>query len=313
MATDKNSQENTGGRVEEVDQPGSDVEDWEFVHEYSFKYQSGDNKSVDDKSVRDAVVNGVTESPTVDVKQVDGEVTDQKEEDMTTDVDEKLAAKREKKREKRRAYKKRAQERRAQERRALEKEQEKHIVADVANQNEQISDQNQQKLAETLAEVTFAKKQIDDEIRSLQNAQKVAQNMVDKLNEEMTQKMSDLGIANKETDKKTQKEAFLAELISDWDEYFGDGDLDDWQRLCGDLGLPTDLPSKTQCRKAIRTVHVNIRQFLDAVPKPEDVIFFKNIYKLARWSRKSKKLVPKDLITRGTPMRALMRELSRCY
>ncbi|KAF4842731.1 hypothetical protein CGCSCA4_v008451 [Colletotrichum siamense] len=308
MATDKNFQENTGGRVEEVDQPGSDVEDWEFVHEYSFKYQSGDNKSVDDKSVRDAVVNGVTESPTVDVKQVDGEVTDQKEEDVTTDVDEKLAAKREKKREKRRAYKKRAQERRA-----LEKEQEKHIVADVANQNEQISDQNQQKLAETLAEVTFAKKQIDDEIRSLQNAQKVAQNMVDKLNEEITQKMSHLGIADKETDKKIQKEAFLAELISDWDEYFGDGDLDDWQRLCGDLGLPTDLPSKTQCRKAIRTVHVNIRQFLDAVPKPETVIFFKNVYKLAHWSRKSKNMVPKDLITRGTPMRALMRELSRCY
>ncbi|KAF3803544.1 hypothetical protein GCG54_00004715 [Colletotrichum gloeosporioides] len=307
MATDKVNQENTGGLVPEVDQPGSDVEDWEFVHEYSFKYQS-DKKSVDEKSVRDAVANGVTESPTVDDKQADGEVTDQKEEDMTTDIDEKLAAKREKKREKRRAYKKRVQERRAQ-----EKEQEKDADTDVANQNEQISDQNQQKLAETLAEVTFAKKQIDDEIRSLQNAQKVAQNMVDKLNEEMTQKMSGLGIADKETDKKTQKEAFLAELISDWDEYFGDGDLDDWQRLCGDLGLPADLPSKTKCRKAIRTVDVNIRQFLDAIRKPEDVIFFKNVYKLAHWSRKSKKLVPKDLITRGTPMRALMRELSRCY
>ncbi|KAF5528441.1 hypothetical protein CGCA056_v000607 [Colletotrichum aenigma] len=312
MATDKTNQENTGGRVQEVDQPGSDVEDWEFVHEYSFKYQSGDNRSVNEKSARDAVVNGVTKSPTVDDKQADGEVTDQQEEDMTTDVDENLAAKREKKREKRRAYKKRAQERRAQEK-VQEKVQEKDTVADVTNQNEQISDQNHQKLAETLAEVTFAKKQIDDEIRSLQNAQKVAQNMVDKLNEEMTQKMSDIGIADKETDKKTQKEAFLAELISDWDEYFGDGDLDDWQRLCGDLGLPTDLPSKTQCRKAIRTVHVNIRQFLDAVPKPETVIFFKNVYKLAHWSRKSKKLVPKDLITRGTPMRALMRELSRCY
>ncbi|KAK2769191.1 hypothetical protein CKAH01_00798 [Colletotrichum kahawae] len=307
MATDKIHQENTGGRVQEVDQPGSDVEDWEFVHEYSYKYQS-----VSEKSVQDAVVNSITEGAIVDDKQTDGEITDQREEEgMTTDVDEKLAAKREKKREKRRAYKKRAQERRVQ-----EKEQEKATVAIVPQQNEPVSDQNQQKLAETLAEVNFAKKQIDDEIRSLQKAQTIAQNMVDKLNEEMTQKMSGLGITHKETDKKMQKEAFsddLADLVTDWEEYFGEGELEDWQRLCHDLGLPRDLPSKTKCRKAIKTIHVNIRQFLDTTRYPGGVIFFKNVYKLAHWSRKSKKLIPKDLITRGHPMRALMRELSRCY
>lgn len=33
-----------------------------------------------------------------------------------------------------------------------------------------------------------------------------------------------------------------------WENYFGEGTLSDWQRLCGDLALPDDLPSKRQCR-----------------------------------------------------------------
>ncbi|KAK1984094.1 hypothetical protein LZ30DRAFT_586882 [Colletotrichum cereale] len=39
------------------------------------------------------------------------------------------------------------------------------------------------------------------------------------------------------------------DFSSKWDEYFGKRELADWQRLCRDLGLPDDLPSKTQCRK----------------------------------------------------------------
>jgi len=33
-----------------------------------------------------------------------------------------------------------------------------------------------------------------------------------------------------------------------WADYFQKGELSDWQRLCEDLGLPSDLPSKKQCR-----------------------------------------------------------------
>lgn len=33
-----------------------------------------------------------------------------------------------------------------------------------------------------------------------------------------------------------------------WQNYFQKGDLADWQRLCGDLGLADDLPSKKKCR-----------------------------------------------------------------
>ena len=37
-------------------------------------------------------------------------------------------------------------------------------------------------------------------------------------------------------------------VVEQWRGYFGKGDLDDWQRLCGDLGLKDDLPSKKKCR-----------------------------------------------------------------
>lgn len=38
-------------------------------------------------------------------------------------------------------------------------------------------------------------------------------------------------------------------LMEQWNDYFKKGDLEDYQRLCVDLDLPGDLPSKTKCRQ----------------------------------------------------------------
>ena len=38
-------------------------------------------------------------------------------------------------------------------------------------------------------------------------------------------------------------------LLAQWNDYFQQGTLQDFQRLCADLGLPSDLPSKTKCRE----------------------------------------------------------------
>lgn len=38
-------------------------------------------------------------------------------------------------------------------------------------------------------------------------------------------------------------------VVDKWNAYFQNGDLEDWQRLCRDLGLADNLPSKTKCRK----------------------------------------------------------------
>lgn len=39
------------------------------------------------------------------------------------------------------------------------------------------------------------------------------------------------------------------EVVRRWNDYFGRGELSDWQRLCHDLGRDGNLTSKTQCRK----------------------------------------------------------------
>lgn len=39
-------------------------------------------------------------------------------------------------------------------------------------------------------------------------------------------------------------------IVQEFDAYFGAGSLDDWQRLCRDVGLDGDYSSITQCRKA---------------------------------------------------------------
>jgi hypothetical protein len=38
-------------------------------------------------------------------------------------------------------------------------------------------------------------------------------------------------------------------LLQQWNNYFQKGTLEDFQRLCVDLGLASDLPSKTKCRE----------------------------------------------------------------
>ncbi|KXH61150.1 hypothetical protein CSAL01_08382 [Colletotrichum salicis] len=90
--------------------------------------------------------------------------------------------------------------------------------------------------------------------------------------------------------KLTQKEAanLQTNLVARWEEYFGKRELADWQRLCGDIGLDTDLPTKTQCRKALRTVNVSIKQFLSVDNRPDDVECFKGPSQLGRYCRENK-------------------------
>jgi len=49
--------------------------------------------------------------------------------------------------------------------------------------------------------------------------------------------------------KKSKTVPYQSQVALFWDEYFGSGQLEDWQRLCLDLGLGGDLSSKKKCRK----------------------------------------------------------------
>lgn len=47
----------------------------------------------------------------------------------------------------------------------------------------------------------------------------------------------------------TTAEQQIPKIEDLWDEYFGQQrKLRNWQRLCGELGLPSNLPSLTKCR-----------------------------------------------------------------
>jgi hypothetical protein len=41
-------------------------------------------------------------------------------------------------------------------------------------------------------------------------------------------------------------------IVAEFDRYFGDvSKLENWQRLCADVGIEDDLPSMNQCKKVL--------------------------------------------------------------
>ncbi|KPA45297.1 hypothetical protein FLAG1_01792 [Fusarium langsethiae] len=96
-------------------------------------------------------------------------------------------------------------------------------------------------------------------------------------------------------------------LMEQWNEYFQKGTLEDFQRLCVDLGLPGDLPSKTKCRQALGGVHVNIKQSLACENKPHEVKIFNSRNALVRWTRKNNAFFPTHELPKGSPLRRLLK------
>ncbi|WYZ34641.1 hypothetical protein EsH8_I_000917 [Colletotrichum jinshuiense] len=84
-----------------------------------------------------------------------------------------------------------------------------------------------------------------------------------------------------------------ADLFDQWNEYFGQGDLDDWRRLCGDL------------------VFVNIKQFLKTQRRPDEVLFFENEQQLAKYCQKKGRKVRNDGVPKGSPLRVLLRQINK--
>ncbi|KAF4334110.1 hypothetical protein FBEOM_12029 [Fusarium beomiforme] len=100
-----------------------------------------------------------------------------------------------------------------------------------------------------------------------------------------------------------------ASLMDQWNDYFQEGTLQDFQRLCADLGLPNNLPSKTKCRDALRSINVNIKQFLECKNKPDGVKLFKSQRALIRWTLKKKAIFPKRNLPKGSPLQTLLKQI----
>ncbi|KAM0564346.1 hypothetical protein ACHAPJ_000557 [Fusarium lateritium] len=98
-------------------------------------------------------------------------------------------------------------------------------------------------------------------------------------------------------------------LLAQWNDYFQQGTLQDFQRLCADLGLPSDLPSKTKCRETLKSINVNIKQFLQCKNKPAGVKFFKNRKALVRYTKKNGAFLPRRTLPKGSPLRTLLKQM----
>ncbi|AEO53546.1 hypothetical protein MYCTH_2114467 [Thermothelomyces thermophilus ATCC 42464] len=98
-------------------------------------------------------------------------------------------------------------------------------------------------------------------------------------------------------------------IVQEFDDYFGTGTLQDWQRLCRDVGLSGDLPSISQCRKALKTVHVNIHDLLEAVKHGKQPQRFPNVQKLVHYTMRTGRFFPKDKVKEMGPVKALMRRI----
>ncbi|KAI8632387.1 hypothetical protein F5Y19DRAFT_362561 [Xylariaceae sp. FL1651] len=109
---------------------------------------------------------------------------------------------------------------------------------------------------------------------------------------------------------KSNKKPPQPPIVVKWESYMGENALEDWKRLMKDLGFSEEFPSKTRCRKALKTVWVNIPDFLLAIEKGEPVHFFRDQFELARYTRKECRYYPKNSISKGSPLRQLLAHIS---
>ncbi|KAI1396085.1 hypothetical protein F4819DRAFT_504819 [Hypoxylon fuscum] len=96
------------------------------------------------------------------------------------------------------------------------------------------------------------------------------------------------------------------QVVLDWEEYFGPGDLPQWQRLMTDLGFSEQFASKSQCRKTLENVWVNIPDFLRDNKAGRLTRHFDDEAQLSEYTRKNNKIYPKAKIPQGSPLRKLL-------
>ncbi|KAJ4401371.1 hypothetical protein N0V85_005544 [Neurospora sp. IMI 360204] len=99
------------------------------------------------------------------------------------------------------------------------------------------------------------------------------------------------------------------DVVVRWKNYFGAGDLEDWQRLCQDLGLDDDFSSKRKCRTALKSINVNIWDFLDAVEVGTIPQMFLTKKELVKYTWETGRIFPRDEAKDMGPVAALLKML----
>ncbi|KAK7752464.1 hypothetical protein SLS62_005617 [Diatrype stigma] len=106
-----------------------------------------------------------------------------------------------------------------------------------------------------------------------------------------------------------QSEPKKPKIVQQWEEYFREGNLEDWQRLMRHLGFEGEFDSKKKCRKALkRKVWVNITDFLAAVRAGNTPYLerFPDEQALAEYTKRTRKVYPREMVEKGSPLKLLL-------
>ncbi|KAI9676361.1 MAG: hypothetical protein M1817_000518 [Caeruleum heppii] len=85
--------------------------------------------------------------------------------------------------------------------------------------------------------------------------------------------------------------------------------LQTWQALCEEVGIKSVPDSIKKCKKALRTVHVNIVDLIDSRRAGTSVRRFKSRAALIEYTRETNKIYPRALAKADGFLKALLREI----
>ncbi|KAH6704021.1 hypothetical protein BKA61DRAFT_680265 [Leptodontidium sp. MPI-SDFR-AT-0119] len=96
-------------------------------------------------------------------------------------------------------------------------------------------------------------------------------------------------------------------VVAEFARYFGSEDkLENWQRLCRDVGIEDVPGSITKCRLALRKFWVNIYDLIEAVRQNKIPHRFPSEKALRKYTISKHKVFPKEEAKEGGPVRALL-------
>ncbi|KAG5996414.1 hypothetical protein E4U54_002570 [Claviceps lovelessii] len=104
---------------------------------------------------------------------------------------------------------------------------------------------------------------------------------------------------------------FQDAIVAEFGALYGadENKLDTLQRLCGKLDIFPVPQSITSCKKAVRSVHVNIMDFVDCERTGNPVHKFRSVGQLKRYTFSHEKFFPKEQAKESSLLRYLLRRL----
>ncbi|KAI0306254.1 hypothetical protein B0F90DRAFT_1553819, partial [Multifurca ochricompacta] len=104
------------------------------------------------------------------------------------------------------------------------------------------------------------------------------------------------------------RERFADALAEDFNAAYGTdvNNVDHWQALCHVLRIDPVPEDITACRKAVKSKHVNL---VDLVYHADRLTLFPTIKALSKYSKKHKKIFPKQSAKAGGILRYLLRPI----